>query len=310
MVAQTGRGDGQDGRRQPVRAHTRWPSSGPPPGRGSRPRGGRGASGGGDGIPPESYPSADGPGGGGGGLPTEGVRLQKVLAQAGVGSRRVCEDLIDAGRVEVDGQRVRTQGMRVDPATAVIRVDGLRIPSLPQTVYLALNKPNGVVSTMSDPEGRPNLGDYVADRELRLFHVGRLDVDTEGLILLTNDGELAQRLTHPSYGVKKTYLAQIEGPVPRDLGRRLRAGIDLDDGLARADGFRLVDSLGREALVEVVLHEGRYRVVRRMLEAAGHPVGRLVRTRFGPVVLGDQRSGRLRPLSNVEVGQLYAACGL
>lgn len=237
----------------------------------------------------------------------EGVRLQKVLAAAGVGSRRACEQLIEEGRVEVDGSRVRTQGMRVDPTSAVIKVDGLRLSTAPGIVHLALNKPEGVVSTMSDPEGRHNLGEYTFDRKERLFHVGRLDVETEGLILLTNDGELANRLAHPRYGVPKTYLAQVRAPIPRDLGRRLSEGVQLDDGLARADKFRIIDSVGRNAMIEVVLHEGRNRIVRRMLEAVGFPVERLVRTRFGPIALGDQRPGVLRTLSNNEVGQLYRA---
>jgi pseudouridine synthase len=237
----------------------------------------------------------------------EGVRLQKVLAAAGVGSRRACEQMIDEGRVEVDGARVRTQGMRVDPTIAVIKVDGLRLPTAPGAVHLALNKPGGVVSTMSDPEGRPNLGDYTVDRVERLFHVGRLDFETEGLILLTNDGELANRLAHPSFAVPKTYLAQVRAPIPRDLGRQLSTGVQLDDGWARADRFRIIDTVGRNAMIEIVLHEGRNRIVRRMLEATGFPVQRLVRTRFGPIALGDQRPGVLRTLSNSEIGQLYRA---
>lgn len=240
----------------------------------------------------------------------EGVRLQKVLAAAGLGSRRVCEEMIERGRVTVDGKRVREQGMRVDPHKAVIHVDGMRIASAPDSVYLALNKPAGVLSTMSDPEGRPTIGDMVEDRGQRLFHVGRLDAETEGLILLTNDGELAHRLTHPSYGVQKTYLAQVEGVIPRDLGKRLREGVLLEDGLARADAFRMVDAIGRHAMVEVVLHEGRKHIVRRMLAEAGFPVERLVRTKFGPVSLGDQRPGRIRNLSVQEIGALYSAVGM
>jgi 23S rRNA pseudouridine2605 synthase len=240
----------------------------------------------------------------------EGVRLQKVLAAAGLGSRRVCEEMIERGRVTVDGKRVREQGMRVDPSVAVIHVDGMRVASAPDSVYLALNKPAGVLSTMSDPEGRPTIGDMVEERGQRLFHVGRLDAETEGLILLMNDGELAHRLTHPSYGVQKTYLAQVEGVIPRDLGRRLREGVLLEDGLARADSFRMVDAVGRHALVEVVLHEGRKHIVRRMLAEAGFPVDRLVRTKFGPVSLGDQRQGRIRNLSVQEIGALYSAVGL
>jgi 23S rRNA pseudouridine2605 synthase len=242
--------------------------------------------------------------------PSDGVRLQKVLAQAGLGSRRACEQLVAEGRVEVDGRRVREQGLRVDPERAVIRVDGTRIATAPGQVYLVLNKPRGVVSTMADPQGRPSLGDYVADRRERLFHVGRLDADTEGLILLTNDGELAHRLAHPSHAVAKTYLAEVSGPVPRDLGARLRRGVELEDGLARVDRFRLVGTAGGRAMVEIVLHEGRKHVVRRLLAAAGHPVHRLVRTQIGPVSLGTLASGRLRHLTRHEVAALYSAAGL
>jgi 23S rRNA pseudouridine2605 synthase len=240
----------------------------------------------------------------------DGVRLQKVLASAGLGSRRACEQLIAAGRVEVDGHRVAEQGMRVDPKIAVIRVDGMRIPQAGRSVHLALNKPSGVLSAMSDARGRPCLGDYVGDRQERLFHVGRLDVDTEGLILLTNDGELAHRLAHPSFEVPKTYLAEINGPVPRDLGRRLREGVELDDGLARVDQFRVVGSAPGRAMVELVLHEGRNRIVRRLMIEVGFPVLRLVRVQVGPVVLGDLRLGRSRQLSRTEVGELYSAVEL
>ena len=240
----------------------------------------------------------------------EGVRLQKVLAAAGLGSRRACEQLIEQGRVEVDGSRVREQGMRVDPERAVIKVDGMRIASAPGHIYLALNKPRGVVSTMSDPEGRPSLADYVADREARLFNVGRLDADTEGLILLTNDGELAHRLAHPSFGVEKTYLAEVTGPVARDVGRRLREGVDLDDGPVQADSFRLVSTVGSRVMVEVSLHEGRKHVVRRMLAEVGHPVSQLVRTQVGPVSLANLKPGKHRRLSQQEVGALYKAVGL
>lgn len=242
--------------------------------------------------------------------PTEGVRLQKVLAAAGLGSRRACEQLIAEGRVTVDGKRVREQGVRVDPARTVIEVDGMRIATAPDHVYLAFNKPAGVVSTMSDPEGRPSLADYVADRSVRLFNVGRLDADTEGLILLTNDGELAHRLAHPSYGVQKTYLAEVTGPVARDVGKRLRAGVDLDDGVVHADRFRLVSTVGNRVMVEVSLHEGRKHVVRRMLAEVGHPVTRLVRTAVGPVSLGTLKPGRHRRLSQQEIGALYKAAGL
>lgn len=241
---------------------------------------------------------------------TNSVRLQKVLAAAGLGSRRACEELISAGRVTVDGKPVREQGLRIDPQHAVVTVDGARVNVRADLVYLALNKPRGVLSAMSDARGRATVGDYVADRPERLFHVGRLDADSEGLLLLTNDGELAHRLSHPSYGVLKTYLAEVPGPIPRDLGRRLRTGIELDDGPVRIDGFRLVESAGGRALVEVILHEGRKHVVRRLLAAVDHPVSRLVRTAIGPVRLGALRPGTLRRLSQTEIGQLYQLSGL
>jgi 23S rRNA pseudouridine2605 synthase len=239
-----------------------------------------------------------------------GVRLQKVLAAAGVGSRRHCEELIGEGRVEVDGEIVRRFGARVDPQHQIIRVDGKRIPASEDLVYVALNKPAGVLTTMSDSRGRPTMADLLGDTAERLFHVGRLDYDTEGLMLLTNDGELAHRLAHPRFGVPKTYLAEVSGPVPRDLGRQLITGIELDDGVASADRFRVVERLGTRALVEITLHEGRKHIVKRMLAAAGHPVTRLVRTQVGPVALGSLRPGTTRPLSTKEVGELYAAVGL
>jgi 23S rRNA pseudouridine2605 synthase len=240
-----------------------------------------------------------------------GIRLQKVLAAAGVGSRRACEALVAEGRVSVDGVAVTAQGTRVDPARQVIRVDGQRVATEASgLVHLALNKPRGVVSTLRDPQGRRSLDEFVRGRKERLFHVGRLDTESEGLLLLTNDGELAHRLAHPSYGVPKTYLAEVPGPIRRDVGRRLRAGVELDDGVVVVDRFRVVGAAGPRVLVEVVLHEGRKHVVRRTLAAVGHPVQRLVRTHVGPVALGDLRPGSTRPLSRQEVGALYATVGL
>ena len=237
---------------------------------------------------------------------SEPVRLQKLLAAAGIGSRRHCEDLIAAGRVSVDGQVVTALGTKVDPGNATVVLDGSRIPTSPDLVYLALNKPRGMVSTMSDPHGRPCIGDLVSDRRDRLFHVGRLDSDTEGLLLLTNDGELANRLAHPRYGVPKTYLAEVRGSVARDVGRRLRAGIELDDGPVAVSSFRLLSATARQAMVEVVLHEGRKHVVRRLLAAVDLPVQRLVRTEIGPIRLGTLRAGRTRRLSPGEITQLYS----
>jgi len=241
---------------------------------------------------------------------SEGVRLQKVLAQAGVASRRAAEQMIAQGRVRVDGAVVREQGVRVHPERTVIHVDGLRLELRPDVVHLAMNKPRGVHSTMSDDRGRPCLGDYVADRTQRLYHVGRLDVDTEGLLLLTNDGELAHRLMHPSFAVAKTYLAEVPGPIPRDIGRTLRGGLELEDGPVAVDSFRVVQALPGKAMVEVVLHEGRKHIVRRLLAEVGHPAERLVRTAIGDLRLGEQRPGTVRTLSRTEIGSLYRTVGL
>jgi 23S rRNA pseudouridine2605 synthase len=242
-----------------------------------------------------------------------GVRLQKVLSQAGIASRRVAERMIIDGRVEVDGQLVTELGTRVDPDASVIRVDGARIVLDNSLVYLALNKPRGMHSTMSDDRGRPCIGDLVEHRvrgNKKLFHVGRLDADTEGLILLTNDGELAHRLMHPSFEVPKTYLATVNGSVPRGLGKKLRAGIELDDGPVAVDDFALVDAIPGKTLLRVTLHEGRKRIVRRMLAEVGFPVQTLVRTDIGAVSLGEQRPGSIRALRRNEIGELYKAVGL
>ncbi|MFZ0903881.1 MAG: pseudouridine synthase [Mycobacterium sp.] len=243
----------------------------------------------------------------------QGVRLQKVLSQAGIASRRTAEKMIIDGRVEVDGQLVTELGTRVDPDASVIRVDGARVVLDDSLVYLALNKPVGMHSTMSDDRGRPCIGDLVERRvrgNQKLFHVGRLDADTEGLILLTNDGELAHRLMHPSYEVPKTYVATVGGAVPRGLGKKLRAGIELDDGPAAVDDFAVVDAIPGKTLVRVTLHEGRKRIVRRLLKAAGFPVQALVRTDIGTVSLGEQRPGSIRALRRNEIGDLYKAVRL
>ncbi len=240
----------------------------------------------------------------------DGIRLQKVLAGAGVGSRRACEQLIAEGRVMVDDQVVTELGVRIDPRRQVVHVDGERVQLDESRVYLAFNKPAGVVTTMSDDLGRVSIGDYVGSRPERLFHVGRLDADTEGLLLLTNDGDLAHRLQHPAYGVLKTYVAEVPGPIPKDLGKRLREGIELEDGPVRVDSFRVVDSRPGKAIVEVILHEGRKHIVRRLLEEVGHPVVSLVRTQVGPILLGTTKPGRWRALSRGEIGKLYKAAGL
>lgn len=243
----------------------------------------------------------------------EGVRLQKVLSQAGIASRRVAEKMIIDGRVEVDGAVVTELGTRVDPAVSVVRVDGERVLVDDDLVHLALNKPKGMHSTMSDDRGRPCIGDLVEHRvrgNKKLFHVGRLDADTEGLILLTNDGELAHRLMHPSYEVPKTYLATVAGSVPKGLGRKLRGGIELDDGPVALDDFAVVDAVPGKTLVQVTLHEGRKRIVRRLLAEVGFPVQALVRVQIGAVSLGEQRPGSIRVLGRNEIGGLYKAVGL
>jgi len=240
----------------------------------------------------------------------DGIRLQKVLATAGLGSRRACEDLISAGRVTVDGSTVKELGVRVDPTKAVIHVDGMRVQLDTSIITIALNKPKGVVSTMHDPEGRPTIAQYVANREERLFHVGRLDAETEGLILLTNDGDLANRLSHPSHGVSKTYLAHLDGRVPPSLGGRLLRGIELEDGPVKVEKFNIVQVTPQASLVEVSLHEGRNRIVRRLFDEVGFPVTALVRTSIGPIRLGDLKPGRTRVLSKTEVGSLMTQAGM
>ena len=238
------------------------------------------------------------------------IRLQKLLAQSGVASRRRCEELMLAGLVEVDGEVVTRLGTKVDPTTAVIRVEGRRLPPASPHVYLVLNKPRGVVSTMSDPEGRRSLGDLVADRPERLFHVGRLDTDTEGLILLTNDGDFAQRVAHPSYELDKTYVAEVDGVVTRATLARLRDGVVLDDGPVEVSSCRLVSTQADRSIVELVIHEGRNRIVRRLLDEVGHPVRRLTRTAIGPVQVRGLRRGELRELTRDELGVLLDAARL
>ena len=238
------------------------------------------------------------------------VRLQKLLAAAGVGSRRKCEELMLDGLVEVDGEVVTRLGTKVDPRTAVVRVDGRRLPPVSAHVYLVLNKPRGVVSTMSDPQGRRTLGDLVADRPERLFHVGRLDTDTDGLILLTNDGDFAQRVAHPSYELDKTYVAEVEGVVSAKTVKRLLAGVTLEDGPVAVSACKVVSVQGGRSIVELVIHEGRNRIVRRLLDEVGHPVRRLTRTAIGPVRLAGLKSGRVRELTLDELGPMLDAARL
>lgn len=248
-----------------------------------------------------------------------GQRLQKVLAHAGVASRRACEQLIADGRVSVNGITVTEAGVRVDPLTQEIRVDGSRILTNPELITLMLHKPAGVVTTMEDPEGRPTVAqygrDYLAEHpelpdSLRLVHVGRLDTETEGLLLLSNDGELSHRLMHPSFEIAKTYVAIVEGQVEPWVPRKLRRGIELEDGEAKADRVTVKDSGPRGSIVEITLHSGKNRIVRRMLDAVGHPVTRLARTRLGPLRLGNLRPGQTRPLSGEEIAALQQEVGL
>ncbi len=240
---------------------------------------------------------------------TEPVRLQKVLARAGVASRRASEDLIARGRVEVNGEIVTEQGVRVDPARDVIRVDGSRIPPERNHRYVVLNKPRGVVSTMDDPHGRPTVGGYLKNSE-RMFHVGRLDADTEGLLILTNDGDFAQRMTHPSYEVPKTYVAVVAGSVEHATLASLRRGITLEDGLIKPDKVRLMERGKDRSMVEITLHSGKNRIVRRIFEAVGHPVRDLARTGIGPIRLGGMKPGEVRDLTREELGKLLDAVGL
>lgn len=241
----------------------------------------------------------------------DGIRLQKVLAAAGIGSRRHCEELIDAGLVEVNGSTVTGQGRRVDPLTDVIRVDGARIPPPRHHAYLVFHKPRGVVSTMDDPQGRTTISDYLGKRSKDgLFHVGRLDTPTEGMLLITNDGDFAQHMLHPSHEITKTYVAEVDGVVENVTLRKLTRGIKLEDGPIRADQVKLIQRGGTRSIVQVVLHEGRNRIVRRMFEAVGHPVQRLSRTAIGPVRLGQLKVGELRELSRDELGALMDLAGL
>lgn len=251
-----------------------------------------------------------------------GQRLQKVLAHAGVASRRACEGLIAAGRVSVDGVTVTEVGLRIDPLTQEVRVDGSRILTDPDVVTVVLHKPAGVVTTMDDPDGRPTVAEYGrrwvdehaseldAPESIRLVHVGRLDTETEGLILLSNDGELSHRLMHPSYEIAKTYVAIVEGKVEPWVPRKLRRGIELEDGPVSADRVVVKDSGPRGSIVEITLHSGRNRIVRRMLAAVEHPVTRLARTRLGPLRLGSLAPGHMRRLTGEEIAALQEEVGL
>jgi 23S rRNA pseudouridine2605 synthase len=224
------------------------------------------------------------------------VRLQKFMADCGVASRRACEALIDEGRVKVNGKIVKAQGVKIDPINTKVEVDNELISATKTKSYLAFNKPAGILSTMSDPEGRPSLQDFFGSWPDRLFHVGRLDKESEGLIILTNDGQWAHESTHPSFGVEKTYLVQTEEPISRSAFQNLMEGVELDDGLAKP-----ISVARRGAMIEVVIHEGRNQIVRRMFDALGYPVERLIRTAIGSIKLGELPPGKWRSLNSVEL---------
>lgn len=234
------------------------------------------------------------------------IRLNKIIADAGITSRRGADELIEDGRVSVDGLVIRELGSKVDPDLHEVMVDGETITASMTKTYLALYKPRGVVSTMYDPEGRPSLSDFISLRKERLFHVGRLDKESEGLILLTNDGEMTFRATHPSYGLEKTYLIEYAGELPKNIESSLLKGIELEDGLGRVLDFKFLSP----TWIEVTIHEGRYHIIRRLMEAVGVEVTRLIRTRFGPILLGDVLEGRWRDLNSVELINLYKALDL
>ena len=236
----------------------------------------------------------------------EEVRLQKALAAAGVASRRACEELIVKGQVKVNGKLVTELGSRVNPAVDKVTVRGVPVQFDTTRVYLLLNKPAGIISTMSDEEGRPDLSSFVTDYD-RVFNIGRLDAETTGLLLLTNDGELANQLSHPSFGVEKTYIARVVGEVTAMSIHKLMSGFELEDGFIKADRARVIDISKGHSLVEIVLHSGRNRIVRRMLENIGHPVVGLVRKQFGPIHLGTLKQGHIRQLNKMEIGALLKA---
>ena len=234
------------------------------------------------------------------------TRLNKIIADAGIASRRAADQLILEGRVSVDGEVITELGNKFDPEICDIKVDGESLSISKSKTYLAFHKPAGVISTMSDPEGRSNLGDFFKDRKDRLYHVGRLDKDSEGLILLTNDGELAHRATHPSYGLEKRYLVEIEGEFNKQLSDQLLQGVRLEDGLARAVKVIHARAVSRNHhWIEITIHEGRYHIIRRLIESLGLKVLRLIRLDFGPISLGDMKPGRHRVLNSQEMTNLF-----
>lgn len=238
------------------------------------------------------------------------IRLQKVLADAGVASRRKAEDLILQGRVTVDGKVIRTLGSKVDPEKSQVVVDGEAITRQKTKIYLALNKPRGILSTLSDPEDRPHLGDLLRDRPERLFHVGRLDKESEGLLLLTNDGELAHRATHPSFSLPKNYLLEVKGNVSREAAESFRSGIELDDGMAKVDKLTVIPGQPGRTLFDVVIHDGRNQILRRMAAASGLEVERLIRIGMGPIKLGELTPGKWREINSAELISLQKVLSL
>ena len=234
------------------------------------------------------------------------MRLNKIIADAGITSRRGADQLIIEGRVSVDGFVVRELGAKYDPEKVKVSIDGETITRSLSKTYLVLHKPKGVLSTMFDPEGRPSLSDFIDLRTERLFHVGRLDKDSEGLILLTNDGDLTFRATHPSYGLEKTYIIEFDGKLPSGVDKTLLKGVELEDGMGRVLSFKQLSP----SWIEVSIHEGRYHIIRRLMEAVGVPVLRLIRTKFGPISLGDTAEGRWRDLNSGELISLQKALSL
>jgi len=234
------------------------------------------------------------------------MRLNKIIADAGITSRRGADELIADGRVTVDGRPIRELGARIDPDNHEVAVDGETIKRSLTKSYLVLHKPKGVLSTMYDPEGRPSLADFIDLRKERLFHVGRLDKDSEGLILLTNDGDLTFRATHPSFGLEKTYIIEFEGRLETGVDKVLLKGVELEDGMGRVLSFKQLSA----NWIEVKIHEGRYHIIRRLMEAVGVEVLRLIRTNFGPISLGDTPEGRWRDLNEQELLNIQKALDL
>jgi 23S rRNA pseudouridine2605 synthase len=234
------------------------------------------------------------------------MRLNKIIADSGVTSRRGADELIESGRVSVNGQVIRELGSKFDPDLVQVMVDGETITRSLSKSYLVLHKPKGVLSTMFDPDGRPSLDDFIDLRKERLFHVGRLDKDSEGLILLTNDGDLTFRATHPSFGLEKTYIIEFDGTLPQGVDKILLKGVELEDGMGRVLSFRQISP----RWIEVSIHEGRYHIIRRLMEAVGVDVLRLIRTKFGPISLGDTPEGRWRDLNSTELLNLQKALNI